>query len=67
VAEPLTAGPDLTAAERSVLMRLLKRGHRGIPGIRSHGMSAGAARAYIDAVQRRADQAEREQRGAGCV
>lgn len=57
----MIAGPDLTPKEHSTLMRVLKRSQDALPGLRTHGMSAGAARAYIKALCDRADQAEREQ------
>jgi len=53
------AGPDLDARTHNALVKILKRGHRDLAGLRTHGMSAAGARAYIDALQHRADQEER--------
>lgn len=58
----MTTGPDPTVTERNVLVRLFKRGHCTLGGLREGSMSAAGARAYIQALCDRADQAEREQR-----
>ncbi len=61
----LPAGPDLTAAERQAVVRLLKRGDSTISGIRGQSMSAAGARSYIAALEARADEAERAQLAEG--
>lgn len=53
-----TAGPDLTAPEWNVLLQILRRPQPNLQGLHTKGMTTARATAYLNGLQRFADQAE---------
>lgn len=59
---PETAGPDLTAPEWNVMLGILRQPQPELRGLRTKGMTTARATAYLNALQRFADEAEVEHR-----